>query len=185
MNDATFPHPQKGSVFFPGHVFLIERTFDQRGDMSFNMYQSYINKYDLKEYYQNMDNTFRYSFGDVQRLIQKIRYILFAESWDDLCIKYWQDFTHVDTSSLRGALHKGHMFICFSYDKLTACVNNISKYAKQKLEYIDSSNHPGQSVYGDSSLYSERSGIKPLTYTEMQQSLHGILKDIQENKKSL
>lgn len=185
MNDATFPHPIKGTVFFPGHVFLIERTFGHHGEVSFNMYQSYINKYDLMGHYENMNNTFRYSFSDVQRLLQKIRYILFAESWDELCIKYWKDFTHVDTSDIKGAHHKGHLFICFSHDKVTACVGNIAKYAREKLEAIEQSQHRAQDIYGDASLYSKTQNIQPLTHDQMKQNLQQILHDIQENKHNL
>jgi len=182
MNDAEFPHPTHGSVFFPGHVFLIERSYeDSRGIVHFNIYQSYINKYTLKEYYQQMNNTLRVKFVDIQRLLQKIKYILFANTWDVLCVKYWKDFTHVDTSNLLGAKHKDHLFICFSHEKLTTCIDNISKYAQDKLTDLEQSKASPTDTYGDSSLY-RKDQAKPLSNQEMKHSLQNILKDINKNK---
>lgn len=182
MNDAEFPHPKQGTVFFPGHVFLIERTYD--GTVNYNIYQSYINKYTLKEYYEQMNNTLRVNYVYVQRLLQKIKYILFADSWDDLCVKYWKDFTHVDTSNLLGAKHRDHLFICFSHEKLKTCVMNIANYTKAKLKQIDESDKPLKAVYGDPALYKNQK-VTPLTQQEMKESLHSILQDIHENKKML
>lgn len=183
MNDSEFPHPTKGKVFFPGHVFLIERTY--AGDqIKYNIYQSYINKYTLKEYYENMDNTLRVDYVYVQRLLQKIKYILFADQWDKLCVKYWKDFTHVDTSSLLGANHKDHLFICFSHEKLKTCVKNIEKYTQGKLDEIKASTKPATAVYGNEKLY-RNDQVPPLTQQEMKQSLESILLDINKNKQLL
>lgn len=183
INDATFPHPTKGTVFFPGHVFLVERTVDDMHNSSFNVYQSYINEYDLKEYMTARKNTFRYTFSQMQRLLAKIRYIINAETWDDLCVKYWKDFTHVNTSDLVGAQHKGNLFICFSHDKLKSCVANIAKYTESKLQELRSM--PKNEVYGNKQLYSNHRGITPLTNGEIEQNLKLIANSISENKKNL
>lgn len=185
MNDAEFPHPQKGSVFFPGHVFLIERSYeDYKGVVHFNIYQSYINKYNLKEYYEQMNKTLRVKFVDVQRLLQKIKYILFANTWDALCVKYWKDFTHVDTSDLLGAQHKDSLFICFSHEKLTTCIDNIASYTKEKLQELQSSPKNPNDIYGDASLY-RKDQVKPLTNKEMKASLINIIHDIDKNKSKI
>lgn len=185
MNDAQFPHPKHGTVNFPGHVFLIERSYeDQKGVVHFNIYQSYINKYTLKEYYEQMNNTLRVKFVDIQRLLQKIKYILFAKTWDHLCVKYWKDFTHVDTSNLLGATHRDHMYICFSHERLTTCIDNIAGYTRDKLSELEASPKNPNDVYGDPKLYRDDQA-KPLSNQEMEMSLKSILQDINKNKSKI
>ena len=127
MNDCYFDRPGN-EAFFPGHVFIIERSFTDT-DTYFNLYQSYINQYDLKEYYIK-NKTLRYTLDQMRELLKKLAYITSVGVWDDKCIQYWMDFTHVDTSSLKDAGTAGKLYICFSDDKLRVCVENIKAYVR-------------------------------------------------------
>lgn len=185
FNDGYFPITKDGhekSVYFPGHVFLIERNKDHESSF-FNIYQSYINKYDLLGFYDKK-KTFKYSMEDTRDIILKLEYILNADTWDTNCVQYWKDFTHVDTSDILGSRHKGNLFVCFTYDKVKVCVENIKKYVDEKLSSIQEmvKEKPNE-VYGNASYYTSDS--KPLTNLQMQNQLQTILKDISENKNTL
>lgn len=185
FNDGYFPitkDGQESSSYFPGHVFLMERNQDEDGSF-FNIYQSYINKYDLLGFYDKK-KTFKYSMEDTRDIILKLEYILDADTWDKNCVQYWKDFTHVDTSNIQGSRHKGHLFVCFTYDKVKVCVDNIKKYVDEKLLPLKviSKDKPNE-VYGNASYYTSDS--KPLTNLQMQNQLQIILKDISENKNTL
>ena len=187
MNDGYFDAPSKpeGRAYFPGHVFIIERSFSG-SDTYFNLYQSYINEYDLKGYYIK-NRTLRYTFEQMKDLLQKLQYITSIGTWDDKCVQYWMDFTHVDTSNLKGAHQGGKLFICFSYDKLKVCVENIKHYVNEKLGEIRNkvkSKEDMRVIYGNPSYYNN-SPVKPLTYGDMKINLESILTDIQKNKNNL
>ena len=185
FNDGYFPIVTDGkesTVYFPGHVFLIERSSDENGSY-YNFYQSYINQYDLMGYYDKK-KSFKYSVDDTRDIILKLEYILKADSWDDKCIQYWKEFTHVDTTSIKGSNHKGHLFVCFTYDKIKVCVENINHYVAEKLSLLkDLAVTKPNDVYGEKRNYD--SDITPLTNKEMYKQLEFILKDISLNKNTL
>ena len=180
FNDGYFPMGT-GQIYFPGHVFVVEKVPSVNGrDPTYNLYQSYINKYDLKGYFEQNKNTFKYSYQQMKSLLEKFNYILNAPSWDAKCVQYWKDFTFVDTSNIQGANHQGKLFVCFSNEKLVKCVENIEKYTKDKLKQIR--NHPYKhEVYGNADYY-KNDTVKPLSYHEMQQNLQNIIKDINNSK---
>jgi len=177
MNDGYFDLPNGEKVYFPGHVFILERVY-YGGKPYFNLYQSYINKYDLQGYYTK-NKTVRYTMKQIEVLIDKLSYITKNETWDDKCVQYWLDFTMVDTSNLRGSRQGGKLFICFSYEILKLCIENIKEYVKEKISSINSQDL--SKVYGDPSYYRD-SSVNPLTYGEMKGTLHNILFDIEKNK---
>jgi hypothetical protein len=180
MNDGHFDMPNAGKVYFPGHVFILERVYYE-GKTYFNLYQSYINKYDLQGYYTK-NKTLRYTFEEIGSLIGKLQYITKNDTWDDKCIQYWLDFTHVDTSNLRGSHQGGKLFICFSYEILKLCIENIKEYVKEKVNSINGKDY--SKVYGDPSYYKDAS-VSPLTYGEMRVTLNNILVDIEKNKNQM
>lgn len=183
FNDGYFPLGD-GQIYFPGHVFIVEKVPSSNGrEPSYNLYQSYINKYDLKGYYEQNKNTFKYTYQQMKNLLEKLNYILNAPHWDAQCVRYWKDFTFVDTINIQGAVHQGKLFVCFSHDKLVKCVENIEKYTKDKLKDIKNYPHKHE-IYGKAEYYKSDNGIKPLSYAEMQNNLHSILHDIKNGKSS-
>lgn len=184
MNDGYFPHPE-GNKYFPGHVFILEKIpATENQPLFFNVYQSYINQYDLKGYLHHRDNTFQYSHDQVKTLLSRLQYILNTDKWDDKCIMYWKDFTHVDTETLRGSSPKQTLSICFTYDKVFNCIENIEKYAIKKLsETATKKSTKRKDIYGNKSVYSNRA--QPLTVDEMQNKLTNIIYDIHKMKNNI
>jgi hypothetical protein len=184
MNDGYFPHPE-GDKYFPGHVFIVEKIpASEEHPIVYNVYQSYINQYDLKGYLQNSNNTFQYSHDEMKLLMSKLHYILTNGIWDEKCIQYWKDFTHVDTEGLRGSSCKDVLSVCFTYDKVYNCLENIEKYAVRKLnETVSKSKSAKHNIYGNKALYTGRA--QPHTVEEMQKHLTNIILDIHNKKNNI
>jgi hypothetical protein len=161
------------TIFFPGHVFILEKTPTPEG-IYFQVYQSYINHYDIKGHYKNNKNSVKMNINEVETLIDNIGYILNAEKWDDKCIKYWKQFTHVDTKEFKDSFSKNRFFLCYRKSPVTACLQNIKTFATKKIKIL--SKIPQKSlIYGDSSLYEEKE--KPLsTFAIMTDMKHMLQK---------
>lgn len=163
LTDGHFPKT-KGSaeqtIFFPGHVFILEKTPSGDDGIYFQVYQSYINHYDIKGHFQNNHNSVKMSMTEVAHLMDKLKYILESEKWDNKCIEYWKDFTFVDTSELKDTYSKNKFFLCFRKSPVKTCLQNIKRFAKHKISTL--SKIPEQfAVYGDQTLYDEKE--KPLS----------------------
>lgn len=171
MNEGYF-----GEKYFPGHVFILEKIPGGK----YMLYQSYINQYDLKSYYESQNNTFELSFAQVQGLIWKLEYVVVhSKTWDAKCVEYWKEFTHVDTSNIQGAPHDGKLNICMSYAPIHSCLNNIQKYTQDKLRELK--RLPPTQTFGNPEHFT-KSSIQPLTVQQVQTELRQILEDIQRNK---
>lgn len=183
LNDNYFPMPQDATrkKYFPGHVFILEKV-PTSGGPYFNLYQSYINQYDLKGWYEKNNKTLRFSRSQVKMLLDKLAYILNNDVWDDACVRYWMDFTRVDTSDLIGSSQKGQLFICMSAAKVSTCVENIQSYASTKLQEI--AGKDSAALYGKQEYY-VNAQVDPLTYGDVKHNLEKILQDIQANKNTL
>ena len=107
-----------------------------------------------------------------------IQYILRQGTWDNECVRIWKEFTKVDSSIFLGTDYSRVLSICFTYDKVTKCLDNIEEYTKTKLEQIKYT-QPSD-IYGDHNMYDSKSIV--LTNNEMQSKLSEVLQDIKRMK---
>lgn len=184
MNDNQFPYPNSSEqAFFPGHVFILEKIPGDPEPMYY-FYQSYINAYDFKGHVENHGNTLKKSYADVQKMFSQIQYIVQNGVWDDKCVEYWKDFTYVDTSSIKGSITQGKLFICCSVARVTWCIEHIQSYVNTNLRRFKrmSADELGR-VFGNSNYYNSRQ--TPLTNFEIKVSLEKISNDILRYKNNL
>lgn len=125
-----------GNIYFPGHVFVLEK-FWENGEIYFNIYQSYINEYDLKGHFDNMNGSVRLTYSDVAHLLKKLSYIVMNDVWDTISTQYWKEITNVDASKFEGYTTTDNICTCFKSAPLKSCVNNIERYVKKKLKTIN------------------------------------------------
>lgn len=180
INDGDIKNAQGDVMYFPGHVVVIEKF--QKGDtseMAYNVFQSYINRYDLKGYLDKSGNTFQYSYDDMKSLMDDIKYLFFVEYWDSRCVDIWMRFTKVDTKHYIGYAHRSVLSICFTEDLVTNCLDTIEAYVHAKLENTKLIRRP-MDVFGNEALYDARQ--KPLTNSEMIEMLQTIAHDIKQTK---
>jgi hypothetical protein len=188
LNDGDFTFSDKSDkssgpsgsskVYFPGHVFVIEKFCKGNDELGFHLYQSYINQYDLKGYLEKAKQTFTYTEPQMRKLLDNLEDIFRKGKWDKECVRIWKKFTKVDSSNFIDSVFTNVLSVCFTYDRITHCLDNIEKYTKEKLK--DVKTLPMNEVYGDSSLYNSRT--QSLTNGEMSTQLSNIIQEIQKDR---
>lgn len=186
MNDSSFPYEgkMKPNAFFPGHVFVLEKIPGYPTPYYY-IYQSYINKYDLKGHLKYKNNTLKMDYEETRKLLDKLKYILTqTKVWDDNCVQYWKDFTFVDTTNIKGSITEGNLFICCASSKVLSCMENIEQYAKTKLDQLQNVDEAQKhGTYGNVTRYHTNERI--LTNSEMRDRLTELLNDLRKYKKKL
>ncbi len=176
----TFEDPSKPYVFFPGHVFIIEKFPSHNGKTpNYYFYQSYINEYDLEGHVRKNNNTLKLSYEKLQVIVEGLDYIMNVNKWDEKCIEYWKLLTFVDSSYLKDSICKGNFFICTKKAKLYDCLAHIEKYTKEKLEEITPIKDKSK-IYGDIHLYDDKQS--PLTISQMYSKLKHLYSDVIHRK---
>lgn len=184
LTDGHFPKSDPSSnehtIFFPGHVFILEKTPSDDEGIYFQVYQSYINHYDIKGHFQNNHNSVKMSMNDIAHLMDKLKYILESEKWDNKCVEYWKDFTFVDTSQFKDSHSKNKFFLCYRKSPVKMCLQNIKRFAKQKITTL--SKIPEQfTVYGDQSLYDDKQ--KPLSTFAIVSEMKNVVQKLENYSK--
>ena len=102
---------------FPGHVFIIDKFPDcNNNEPNYNVYQSYINQYDLKGHYKKNKNSMKVQNNDINFVLNGIFNIVSNPVWNKDAIKFWNDFTFVETNNL----------LNYKTDKINLCYSKIS-----------------------------------------------------------
>ena len=173
ITDAYFPREGGGEDgFFPGHVIVIEK-FPSKPNPFYYLYQSYINQYTLHGHFAKSNDSVKYTFAQMIKFVENLKHILTAETWDHQSVKYWKQFTFVDTSTLLGCMSKNKFFLCYQKTVIDECTQNVQKYVVKKLKELDKNKHHHDAIYGDSTKYDDRE--KPLTNGEMKYNLEQLL----------
>jgi len=155
LTDSYFePPPGKSRAFFPGHVFIIEKFIDSKSKnrkknstVSYNLYQSYINEYDLRKYHEYNGNSFKVSYRKMSSLMKGLSVIMTAEVWSHEVVKQWKTLTKIDSVDLVNSTCGNKFFICYQKKDALYCIENILAYSKKKLvelEYKDPSQPYGE-----------------------------------------
>jgi hypothetical protein len=183
LTDGKFPNkdPSKEGLFFPGHVFILEKIQDLDSKKPYYyFYQSYINTYDLKGHIKQNNNSLKLTYEKTEKMLSNLEYILSSPTWDSKCVEGWKSFTFADTNHLLDSKSKGNFFLCIRKAKVIDCLKHIEKYTKEKLNELK--NVPlDNKIYGDKSLYDE--GQNPLTVKQMSNELNKLNKDVIKYKK--
>lgn len=185
LTDGKFENKDinKPPLFFPGHVFILEKIPSQSilQEQYYYFYQSYINNYDLKDHIKKNNNTLKLSYTKTQELLNNLNYILNCDIWDKKCIDIWKSFTFADTTHLKDSFSKNNLFLCIKKARVIDCLKHIQKYTLEKLNEIDKSPISKiNNIYGDNSLYDLRQ--TPLTIKQMKVQLQHLYKDISIKK---
>lgn len=170
---------EKSTIYFPGHVFVIEKYPLGEKKNGYNIYQSYINQYDLKGYLNKVGNSFEYSSEQMKRLLHDLHMLFTKPVWDQECVRFWSDFTAVDSSEFIGAQHNKVLSLCYTRDKLTHCLEKINKYTKTKLKDLHAIADK-TAIYGNKDSYYYKD--KAITVSDMEKTLQSILQDIEQTK---
>ena len=180
ITDGHMPHEshervKTKSVYFPGHVFVIERTVTGRC----NLYQSYINEYDLKT---NIDRNGSLSISHEVALeyVEGIQSLMNKRTWDAGCTAFWKKLTGVDASQFERHVIRGNLLLCFKQVNTKTCITKLRTLVDSRIAKL-SGLPPSErnDVYGDPSMYNDRpDDIQPLTNMAMLQNLVTLRKKL-------
>lgn len=129
LTDTQLYNDKKENKYFPGHVLIIEKS-----ENCFTLYQSYINKYDLKEYTRTIDKCVCRTNKEIDGFIDNLKTLLSSKDskWTDDTKTFWKNLTNVDTSELIGYNVK-NVFICYKTFTEFESVHKILVFVKKKL----------------------------------------------------
>ena len=124
------------SQSFPGHVFIIDKFPScNNEDPTYNVYQSYINQYDLKGHFKKNKESLKLQNNDINFLLNGINNIISNPIWNEDAIKFWNDFTFVDTNNLL-KYKTDKINLCYSKITIDDCYKEFYKFTYDKASNL-------------------------------------------------
>ena len=195
-NDAT-PDAKRGERMFPGHVFVIERSwrYAQGNNSSskrktvprYSIFQSYIGEYDLGEFVRKNPKLVDMGEAKMTRLLDGLVELMESPVWTPANSKLWNKLTTVSLETCRGFegyVIGGRILPCFRQLSISECTLTFHRLVKDALASLDSVcplTSPDTTVYGPENLYNISSKTyqhKPLTCAQMRAELALISKEL-------
>jgi len=132
ITDCNLVKPDGSKILFPGHVCVLEKTKDTKA-RKFNLYQSYINQYDLNGHYERNHNSFVISEASLQYVFKELKALLNG-TWTPATTAMWKKFTHVDSPQFEGLLFKNHVHFCFRKVTTCSCEKHLVNVVNHSLQ---------------------------------------------------
>lgn len=127
ITDADLENDGGVQLYFPGHVFVIERS----GGM-FQTYQSYIKRYDLEDYLDNVRSTAR-DDAFLRDIATELAHLFSVERWDARCSRFWRRFTHAPGDRYEGFKVRDRLLLCFRELSVSDCAAQLRKLLQDAL----------------------------------------------------
>jgi len=127
------PNTASSEEFFPGHVFIIDKfptcnnNKNNKNKPKYNIYQSYINQYDLKGHFKKNKNSMNLKNNNVDFLLSGIKNIIENPVWNEEAINFWNEFTFVDTKQLL-KYKTDKINLCYSKIRIDYCYKELYKF---------------------------------------------------------
>lgn len=178
LTDGDFRKPDGDTVFFPGHVFLIEKIPVMRSNgptMIYQLYQSYINQYDFNGYVENSTKR-QLSKEKITYYLDTIIETISGNKWTQQTTDFWKDFAHVGADAFTDSVPEQAFYLCYRKVHHKHCVKHIKCFVKDVLKNIPRGPKVDDSIYGAPEQYDQKQS--PLTNAQMRQQLVTFLKRI-------
>lgn len=182
LTDCAPPSAKGGRAgFFPGHVFVIEKNLTAAGGIArYQLYQSYINHYDLDGHYDRLRKSVSMSATQAADVVAGLERLFSHPVWDATDTAFWKRLTHVAAPEMEGMKFAEASYFCYTTIKTTACLENLKAFVTAKLGELEAGlgqgRLPPDAIYGDASRY--RAGMRPLTNAQMRDDLRRLLTEI-------
>lgn len=134
MTHTKMKKGKKNDGWFPGHVFIIEKSIDCQKNLKYKIFQSYINQYDLNGHYKKNNNSMEVKNNNIKGIVKGIRNIL-LKKWNKKAVSFWKELCHVDTSDIEG-YKTDNINICYQKIKIENCYKNLLKFTNKALKDI-------------------------------------------------
>jgi hypothetical protein len=184
-NNATV-NSSKGERMFPGHVFVIERSWIKNTNTftpRYSIYQSYIGEYDLGEFIHKNPSLINMNTDKMTGILNGLVDLMQTPVWTAKNSLLWNELTTVSLKTCKGFegfVIGGRILPCFrklSIDQCTLTFNKLVNDAINTLETQCPKSISGSAVYGPQNLYNISSKTyqrTPLSCAEMQAELKVI-----------
>lgn len=124
---------------FPGHVFVIDKFFDFDIDKPvYNIYQSYINQYDLKGAIDHNNKQMTFDFQSLDKFTNSTIKLFKDGIWTEDTTNFWKALTFVDAKDFEGCDVKNKILFCFREIPIQTCTRTFKDLLVSKLNTIDS-----------------------------------------------
>jgi hypothetical protein len=121
--------------WFPGHVFIVEKSNDCQKNLRYKLFQSYINQYDLNGHFKNNNNTMDIKDNNITNIINGIKNILLKKTWNKKAVTFWNKLCYVKTDNLLNCSTQD-INICYQKIKINNCYINLLNFTKKALKNI-------------------------------------------------
>tara|TARA_B110000259_G_scaffold185321_1_gene234091 strand:+ start:5934 stop:6848 length:915 start_codon:yes stop_codon:yes gene_type:complete len=123
--------------FFPGHVFIIDKyPVCKNENAKYNIYQSYIDKYDLKGFYKKNRNSMNLKNNNIDFLLSGINNIISNPVWNQESVDFWNDFTFVNTDNLLN-YKTDKLNLCYSKIRIDYCYREFQSFIKKHKDILE------------------------------------------------
>jgi hypothetical protein len=175
LTDGYFNKPDGTKVFFPGHVFVLEKI-PWGSDVFYYLYQAYIDQYTYAQYIDRY-KSIKISRKKAEYYMNKINDLVNNMVWDKDFVDFWKDMTKVDTSHMINGVPENAFFVCYRKIKYESCMKNLEHFVRGSLKLIPE--HRDNEIYGNIDIYDDESS--PLTNIEMKTRLSKLHTTLQNN----
>ena len=186
ITDGTMPHAQAevaqaAPIYFPGHVFVIERNENR-----YFLYQSYINRYDLVQYIASKGGSAEVERSALDGLLGMLSDSVARPVWTPKCTEAWHALTGVSAAQFEGFSKEGAIMMCRTRVDVLACSSKLAELVKGALEAMSSRDKGDDGhVWGDIKAYDPPSvgvdlpgGAVPMTIGQMRVALTSLQKSL-------
>ena len=80
MTHTKMTKGEKKDGWFPGHVFIIEKSKDCQKKLRYKIFQSYINQYDLDGHYKRNNNSMEIKNNNIKSIVTGMKNILLKKN---------------------------------------------------------------------------------------------------------
>ena len=121
--------------YFPGHVFILEKSIDYNNNLNYRIYQSYIAKYSLHDHL-NKTKCKVFEIDEIKPILKFFRKFLSPYYiWDNETVQYWKKLTNVDSSEFIG-YKTYNIFLCYKLFKSNSILKNLKQFVHVHLNLI-------------------------------------------------
>ena len=129
--DGKIYNQTESKHILPRHLFLIEKKSNKQ-QLSFNLYQSYVDDYSLLDYLNTYDSS--YSSSKINDLINGLSLIFTSTKWSKKCSKIWSLFFHHKLEkTLIGLPIKNKLFFIYETFPVSFAKQNLSDFTTIQL----------------------------------------------------
>lgn len=126
-------HSTNSEIYFPGHVFIVEKTNNQ-----YMIYQSYIGQYTLKSHM--IKTKCNYLDKDVITTMCEYfqKFLSHSYVWNNDTITFWKNLTNVDSSKFVG-YSTNNIYLCYRSFKTGNIGRNMLTFTTRSIKEIQTS----------------------------------------------